>query len=730
MAKQYGGGATDGYLRKMNDSIRQGSLGKAIEAVGNMAAAIDAPVALRDELQRISSDYGLLKRYALDGADDPRRGDVMRSLTESLRQLAARMERERLTADSPTLYFSTLRYESMQSDSSISGLVSALVKVTSKISLAMLGGHADAAAAREREEMAGRLFRLVWVTHPLRDSDMESLTAMMADESIEQTVMVPVISAMMLGGLDYFDRSRIMWLGEAYLSARTTEVAVASLCSMLLLMWRWRDKLDDNRLAALFDRLRDSRTWKSDVRMAQMIFLRARDTERITRKMNDEFIPGMMKIKPEIERKLSGLTREEAEEMLDPESNPEWEELLQSSGIADKMKELSEIQADGGDVMMSTFSHLKGFPFFNEISNWFLPFTSDCPAVTASNIDSSMAGLLESTGALCDSDKFSIVFSISQIPEQQRRMMFEQFRMQGVQEAELRSAALDDTRVSRESKASAYVRNLYRFFKLFRRKNEFSDPFASPVTLPAVAQLADCVGDTETRGLLAEFYFKRGYHVEALELYKAMIDDGANEWQIYQKTGYCLQSLGRIDEAVEVYGNSELINSGSVWTLRRLAQCLRASGRTAEALDYYRRLESMRPDDAGIALSVGHCLLETGDCREALKAYFKADFIDPDSGRAWRPIVWCSLIAGDYDRARDYSRRILDRSPQAEDYLNAGHLALIERRFRDAVELYRRSIAAGSRQEFAKAIEADLARLSDRLPERLIVDIVIEESYE
>ena len=51
--------------------------------------------------------------------------------------------------------------------------------------------------------------------------------------------------------------------------------------------------------------------------------------------------------------------------------------MMERSGLAEKLKEMSEIQEEGGDVMMGTFEHLKTFPFFSEPANWFLPFDTD-----------------------------------------------------------------------------------------------------------------------------------------------------------------------------------------------------------------------------------------------------------------------------------------------------------------------------------------------------------------
>lgn len=77
--------------------------------------------------------------------------------------------------------------------------------------------------------------------------------------------------------------------------------------------------------------------------------------------MNEELLPEMMKLGPSLYKKIR------QEDLMNDinalEENPEWQEMLDKSGITDKLKELTDLQMEGADVFMSTFSHLKSFPF-------------------------------------------------------------------------------------------------------------------------------------------------------------------------------------------------------------------------------------------------------------------------------------------------------------------------------------------------------------------------------
>ena len=78
---------------------------------------------------------------------------------------------------------------------------------------------------------------------------------------------------------------------------------------------------------------------------------------------------------------------------------------------------------------MTTFAHLKQFPFFNELTNWLVPFHHENPDL--SEIYSSRSEVfdpdifvdgLKKTPFLCNSDKYSFIFNIRYLPEDQKKM--------------------------------------------------------------------------------------------------------------------------------------------------------------------------------------------------------------------------------------------------------------------------------------------------------------------
>lgn len=721
----------------ISDLISRRRLAQAIDQVEATLSVYNAPWQLRERIEKLRTDYGYLRRYALDGVADPGRASLYDAIASQLLGMTDEVIRASRTADSPRLYFSTLRYENMQPDSSITSLLECYTENVRKTGLALFGAMDNAADDRSmrdvQEKLASRLFALLWVTHPLSDADAAAIEGFICDPTVGRGIKQQLISSLMLGALEIFDAARLrIMLSIYYRSGEiSAELRLIALASLLIAMWGNRGRLSDRRLADMLAAASELPSWTSDLRMVFVRLLKATDTERITGKMEREVIPGMMKIKPELDRKIK-----ELKDLSDlegaMEENPEWEEVFERSGLAEKLRELNELQSDGGDVMMVTFSRLKNFPFFSDPANWFLVFDKDHSSI--SFFDAPEADALKELVAempyLCDSDKYSMMLSMNSIPEQQRVMMMQQFRAGNINFAEITASSLRPEAERAESEVNRYIQNLYRFFNLFRRKNEFTNPFAGFINLPEIDELSEWFDDAVFIRETAEFYFKRGYYAEALAMFGRLTDrGGSDQWQVYQKTAYCMQKLGRIEEALAMYGRSELTNPDNVWTLRRMAQCSRMLGRNGTAIEYYRRISALQSDDLLTTLNIGMCLMDLHRYEEAMKEFFKVEYLDEHSDRAWRPIVWCAFRMGDMARARAYSDKILASSPKAEDYLNAGHIELSAEHPREAASLYLKASEQPGKgsQWFLKAMEDDAVALKEAGVDDIIKAIVIEE---
>ncbi len=645
-----------------------------------------------DRLEKAEKAYVYMLSYVAQGIDDPERETVYSGIVTDLYARLDDLVRFLEKNESPTLYYNYLRTNSLPGK-----------RINISIALQQLENHPSDVLRRN-------VFTAVWITHPFSDQDEGALLSALTSDSLDTGLKVMIISALMLGMQKFYDPRRMGVIIRVYMAAGNAKVKAAALVALLLGLWRHRNRPLDTRTANILAAAKDCKEWNSDLRTAFLEIIRTRNTERINRKMIDEVIPRMIDLRPDIMKKIRD-GKINPDDLSSVQENPEWQEMLDKSGITDRLKELTEMQQEGGDVFMSTFSHLKNFPFFSEISNWFLPFSSDLPEVqSAAKSYGSIADALENAFYLCDSDKFSFIFALGALPEQQREMMSAQLNAQTDAMAEMKNQMQDATApdVFRQV-LNAYVQNIYRFFRLYSRKEEFSDPFAENINLIAVPALADDFTETGMLQMVAEFYFKSGFYTDALEVFGKLDEILPGDAQQYQKMGYCEEKTGDRESAIDYYRRAELIDGQNLWTRRRLAATLRAAGYMDEALKRYAALCADYPDNLNLALQYGYILTEKGRYAEALNQFYKVEYLDENSDRAWRPLAWTLFLTGDFEGAQKYYEKVLGSNPTAGDYLNMGHTAAALGNLREAINNYSLSLqtSGGDRTKFLDDLKAD-----------------------
>lgn len=710
--------------------LEEQRISAALDLLDNTVMADVSLRKLKVDIDSVRESYQLMSHYALDGMADPSRPLLFNELVDSILSITEHINRLSSINDASTLYFNTLRFLNLQRTDTLSSLVAEYRRINDKLSLAVLAENVDQARrdlTLKAEDLEKRIFNVIWTLHPLTVDDQSLIQSIIADQALPGYFKCLVVSAVMMGLMEYYDERRFRILMDSY-ENDDPAISIRALCGVLLGFWRHSARTLSPKLQNRFDALTELPNWKSDLSIMQLQFIRARSTERIIKKMDEEVIPEMMKIRPELEKLKGNISDIES-----LEANPEWEEIIEKSGVADKLRELQEIQEDGGDVLMGTFNKLKTFSFFNDISNWFLPFHTS-HSLMASSTNAFVSIFFDTMAAstyFCDSDKYSMFLSLSQIPEQQLKMMLDHFKAHSDVMMEANLNNINAGNKNRKNIANKYIQSIYRFFKLFRRKGEFVDPFNSSLNLIDNPLLWKSFDDVETLELLGEFYFKHRYFNDALEIFKKLSEMIPPSAELYQKMGYCEQAQGNDGDALDWYDNSELLDSNNRWTIRSMATCYRHIRNWDKALEYYRRLEKMEPENLKLTSNIALCLLSMGKHKEALNYLFKVEFLSGIDPKLARRIVWSSLIVGDYERARKYSDILLNDSPLPNDYLNAGHIELLTGNFNLAVEMYAHSIVGGDFDvnEFLRQMSKDeTLLLRDGGMDNLLLGIITDRA--
>jgi len=632
----------------------------------------------RDDIDAAEEDYSRIMEYALSGAPDPSREAQLSALVTRIYSILDLLLRESLIAEHNSLYFSVARTIRMRRNETLPSLLDEFAAATRN--LARLTGASDA-DRRAAEDLEDRLFERIWTTTPLTFDEISAIRAFMADDLMPITAKALVVAALTMSLLQFFNEQSLRLLLEFARPEVDVQVRARAVVGAVLVMSRWPQRSNTVAVGNMIHALRDVSSWQRCVEQTVMDIIRSADVEKFSKTLRDEIIPEVMKLRPDIERHIKQSGFDPAE----MEVNPEWEEMLEKSGLNEKMRKLQEMQEQGGDLFYAVFRMLKSFPFFNHISHWFMPFSSARRDVRqALGNDAALELLLEESPMMCNSDKYSFALSVTQIPEAQKQMLMGRIGDAAGQMLDLAGKPGDADAI--KFAITAYVHDLYRFFSLFRRSGEFVNPFTSPINPVEIPALAPDFREIDKLRLLGEFYFKQGRFQQALALFRSIpVPDLA----LHQKMGHSLQRLGRIEEAITELERAELLAPESEWTLTRLARLNKTLGRYNKALDYYSRVDAIAPDKPSIALAMGHCHLELNNLREALHYFYKAEMLDEKSTKALRPIAWVSFLNKDYETARRYLDRIFSElTPEPADYLNMGHLALVQGNIREAVNYY------------------------------------------
>lgn len=564
------------------------------------------------------------------------------------------------------------------------------------------------------EDTLKLLFLQTWTNSVWSSAEAEQAKTMLESELLLESDLCLFVSAVTVSLLECFDVRKLLWLMDAYQHSNT-QIGQRGLIGMAFAFHRYSDRLHlypaiENRIASV----NEVKQLDKDLMLIQRQILLSQETEKIDKKMREEIIPEMIKNVSSIRNMKFGF--EESDEEKD-DRNPDWTSMLDEPKLGEKLREMNELQMEGADVNMSTFSALKSFPFFREIQNWFYPFDKKHSSIIKQskeqNDQNDVLDTIIQSGLFCNNDKYSLFFIMQSFPKAQRDMVFSQLTEQQAEAfsdqakwEELRKFNDRPTTVSNQ-----YLHDLYRFYKLNQRRMEFTDIFKEKIALYQVPLLKGMLYHPDFLIHLAHYHLSKEHWNDAVELYQQVLTmkecpEATDEF--YQRMGYALQKQGRRQEAIAAYLKADTIKPDNVWTNRHLATCYRLTGHFTEALIYYRRVELTAPDNKNIVFYMAHCLAELKQYDEALNYFFKLDFLENNSIKAWRGISWCSFVKGKHEQAARYYEKIIERKPLPVDYLNAGHVYWVSKQTSKAIAMYSKAAELGEgRDAFIEAFKKD-----------------------
>lgn len=653
---------------------------------------------INDQFEEMLQNYRFMLQYFIAGVEDPDRKIIYNKLTAKLINMSSLLKEELMMRNATQFEFTQKRYfpHKLHFSSTLDLYESLLYFHQQKAMLDDLSPDVEKESKRLRnnfEKLLPDLFSVFWLNTKIRGDEKRVFQQIMQASYPGDLEKSLLISALTLNLWRMFDEEKLLLLLDTctHENMAVRQRALVGLCFILTKHYSLIPFYPAlrNRLVVLSDETSIVENLKNII----ILIIGTTETDRITKKMQEEILPEVMKISPMIKDKLDAENLMKSDEW--DEENPEWNEILEQSGVADKLQELTELQMEGADVYMSTFSMLKNFPFFNETTHWFLAFDPDFSAVHElfEKNDKSILAAFLNNSVICNSDKYSFCLSALQMPYSQRDMMSRTFKAEAEQLEEIsKDEAILNPNLAARNIARQYIQDLFRFFRIHPHHNDFQDMFNFSLNIHQTGFFDLLSSGSDIKIQVAEYYFTKKLYPQSIELFSELIEEQEPSAALYQKIGFAYQKNTQIQEALEAYIKSDMILPDDVWTVKKIALCYRLTGNYEKALEHYKHADFLKPHQYNTKMQIANCLIGLNRHKEALHIYSEIEKTDPDNEKLWKAISWCAFVSNNIHQADYYMEKILSSVPETTDFLNAGHIAFCKKDRSGALKYYQNSL--------------------------------------
>jgi tetratricopeptide (TPR) repeat protein len=701
--------------------VSEKKIKQSLDILSDMIASA-ASGNLRDEYEDLVMTYRNMLSYTIEGINDPERNKVYLKLIQSILELSDKVRQDILSHNSGwNTYWVKQQAEKEQKltgktivetvdDLMFKSELDEWLKLSNEIN-----PDPESDMSKKHKQLIKNIFNHLWLTDYYGEAEESLINIILNSGKFRWYESCIFTTAITLSSFRSWQTEKLLYLIDIYESGQE-QVMERALSGLILNLHYYNGRvLLYPEISSRISELAMLPGFREHCRIIVLQTIRSRETEKLSRKLHDEILPQVAKLRPRIEEKL------DLDNILPNDKNegknPDWSDMFSDSEeIFKTMEDLTKLQMEGADVYMSAFANLKHFDFFKDFQNWFVPFYPDHEVVDEIFRDevlgpgtNEMAEAMYKTPFICNSDKYSLILNLKYLPASQKSMMLKVFRMEleGLQQLDEEDSLTDFNKKFRTN-VTQYLQDIYRFFKLSPYKKEFEDIFTGKLDIYNSEFFRLTCNAAEAEAGLADYFFSKDFYEDAFSLYLKQAKEKPDDTQLYEKIGYCCQETGDYEEALKFYQRAELIDR-KAWTIKKIGLCLRRLGRNDEALEAYLQAADMEPDNLHTAIMTAHCYLDLKEYEKALNHYFRVEYNDPGNLKILRPIAYCYFALGKFDDSEKYYERLSEGKLNAHDLINIGHLALCRGRKREAIDLYKQSIITGeiTREKFLAIFAED-----------------------
>ena len=595
--------------------IAKHNVGKALRAMKETIAEDKLPGYIVARYEDVKNDYRLMQDVMMRGLRDDKIDEVYADITRKVygASLDVLIE-EKVKRYSSFAYARVSAQQTEAHPDAVRTVLEAYVQ-----DMAMMAFEPENTRKAKMEKLMAdhhaymkQLFNALLVAPMWNDRRAADFADLLLSPTIDRDDALLLVSAVMLATMNVNDPYKWDMLAEVYVRATDKVLKMRALVGWVLsLPYDPRGPrlfpFVQERIKAM---LADKTTLKQmlDMQMQMLFCCNAdADNEEIQRNI----MPTLIK-NTNLQMTRLGIVEKEDDPMkdiMDPNTAERDMEEMER-----KYRKMMDMQKQGSDIYFGGFSKMKTFPFFYDLCNWFAPFNAAHPALGAVRerlAGSTFLNNLMENGPFCDSDKYSFALAIAQIMD----------RMPDNIKEMLNSDATFGPTVSKDDQEDpayicrSYLQSLYRFFRLYRSKRDFLNPFILDEledndgnALFMSYKLLACPEMEENAVALCGFLLKRKMMREIMSM--AICYKSSQNPRLVRFLALVPMTDGKWQEAYDLFA-SVPEDQHTEESLRGMAHCCMSLKRFGEAVAIYRRLLAMHPDSFSYQLNLAVCLMSS-----------------------------------------------------------------------------------------------------------------------
>lgn len=687
-------------LNLVLDRLIERNLGEAIQAMESFLSVHPHQVNT-DRLFAIKTDYQTMIDYWRRGFKDPQLNSLYDKLLQRMYVLYTNIAISYAIGHSSFLSSIHMRVHVSARDWSPQVIREDLESFVSDV--AMLSLETGRMAQDNRKEifvrhqqlMAG-LFDFILTSSVWSDGFAGAMEGILLSPTVDTNDQQLIVSVIMLSLIEHFDMAKFRLLVHVYQQTADEAVRQRALVGWVFaLNEEIGRKIYPEQILLVKELLKDENCCRELTELQeQIIYCINAEKDHLT--IQQEIMPDLLK-QQKMQESISGVDHIDEEALHDLLYPEEAEQTIEN--IEASFQRMQEMKQQGSDIYFGGFSRMKRFPFFQELSNWFVPFYIDHPDIASAA--EKMQGLrflreMMTKGTFCNSDKYSFMLAfeqvMGQIPPQIRRMMEHgELPLDDFGEEDIHSSAF----IRR-----IYLQDLYRYSRIYPKRSELTDVFGqeSGGYLFFANRLFSNTPLEEHFREVVSFLIKKNRNYDACRLLRNY-GENRHDFRYYMMAGYLAQkgydvvagSKVKKTDPAEYYAKALQLKPDHERALFGYMRGLIASERFVEALDICDRLLELWPDKRIYLSFRALSLLRLQRFEEAQQLYFRLNYEYPDDLEVRRSLAWALTCNGKYDQAdKMYDQLISTDDYKHVDLLNYGYCLWFGGHVDKAVDCFRR----------------------------------------